>query len=79
MKWQVEADHARTSLVCSRRNLQLGLAMFMPMVQYLVLEAYRKDPKGTGWFVLHPTLQSIAITMAVLCESQAYPRSSSPR
>lgn len=43
--------------------------MFMPMVQYLVLEAYRKDPKGTGWFVLHPTMQSLAITMAVICKS----------
>jgi hypothetical protein len=54
--------------------------MFMPMVQYLVLEAYRKDPKGTGWFVLHPTMQSLAITMAVLCEfTMSFSNTCAPR
>lgn len=46
--------------------IALGLLLFLPLTQYIVLEAYSKDPKGTGWFVLHPTMQSLAITMAVV-------------
>lgn len=42
--------------------------MFVPLVQYVVISAYQQDKKAVGWFVLHPTAQSLAITMSVLCE-----------
>ena len=67
--WGMREKRGKSRLIVDNVGLGcilLGLLMFMPMVQYLVLEAYRKDPKGTGWFVLHPTMQSLAITMAVL-------------
>ena len=42
--------------------------MFTPMVHYIVLQSYSDNPKAVGWFALHPTMQSLVITLVVLCE-----------
>jgi hypothetical protein len=56
--------HALAFTPFTTRTSQLGLVLFLPITQYII---FSNGGSKLGWFALHPTMQSLGITAAVLC------------